>query len=878
MAAILWYRRLMDTSPRRLSLMLAAARAAVLWERALERFFPALLIAGVGLIVLKTGVLGALPTWLRWPAASLLALALLAALTRGVRLKLPGDRDAARWLDTRNPNGERAAEAFLDTLPAAAAGEGPRALWQAHRDRLSRTLAAYRLGLPRSPLRDLDPFAVRNAVALALSAAFMAGSAPLGLRVAELSHDPAAAAVADSLDVWVTPPAYTGRPPVLLAGPARVRSGGSAEADADADGQPRAVAVPEGSKLTARISGADAPALRLVPLDAAGTAIAPPVDTAFKLDDAGKGEVQAVLDRGGRIEVVDGRRVVGAWTVSVIDDKPPQVSVATPVEVTARGQIAINWQASDDYGVAGGDSSVTLAPAAGPPAGNAAGDPAPEVDPSSPFLAEPPAFVLALQALNPKQAKGRAFQDLTAHHWAGLEVELTLTAADQAGQKSASAPVRLRLPERQFSVPLAAAIAEQRMALIRTPAKQRQVVRTLAALMAWPDDIFPTSGAFLAVRDAGARLHVAQTTDEVKGVIDKLWQIAIGLEDGSLDQARKALEEARRELQQAIAEGAPPEKIEELTRKLREAMNRYLEAMAEQMMERMRRGDAPQNQQQAVEQLRQQDLDRMLDQIENLARSGSRDAAQELLAQLENMLNNLQMQMGQQGQQGQQGDQDGQMGQMMNQLGQMMRDQQRLMDETFRMPGGEGMPQDGQRGEMPGQQPGQPGQRGQGRGGDQLSQDQQGLGEALREMMRQMGEMGMGALPGMNRAGRAMDEAADALGRGDRDGALESQNDALQALRDGARQMAEQMAQQQGQGSEGRFGRNGRARGDDRDPLGRPMRRDGELFGPNEDMVPGEAAVERARRILEYLRNRAGETNRPQIELDYFERLLRGLY
>jgi len=865
----------MDTPPRRFSLMLAAARAAVLWERALDRFFPALLIAGAGLIVLKTGVLGLLPPVLRWPAGAVLIAALAAALVRGVRLKLPQDRDAAHWLDTRNPDGARAAEAWLDTLPAAASADGPRALWQAHRDRLSRTLAAYRLGLPRSSLRDLDPFAVRNAVALALIAAFMAGGAPLGLRVAELSHDPAAAAVADSLDVWVTPPAYTGRPPVLLAGPARVRSGGSAEADAD--GQPRAVAVPEGSKLTARISGADAPALRLVPLDAAGTAIAPPVDTAFKLDDAGKGEVQAVLDRGGRIEVVDGRRVVGAWTVSVIDDKPPQVSVATPVEVTARGQIAINWQASDDYGVAGVDSSVTLAPAAGPPAGNAAGDPAPEVDPSSPFLAEPPAFVLALQALNPKQAKGRAFQDFTAHHWAGLEVELTLTAADQAGQKSASAPVRLRLPERQFSVPLAAAIAEQRMALIRTPAKQRQVVRALAALMAWPDDIFPTSGAFLAVRDAGARLHVAQTTDEVKGVIDELWRIAIGLEDGSLDQARKALEEARRELQQAIAEGAPPEKIEELTRKLREAMNRYLEAMAEQMMERMRRGDTPQNQQQAVEQLRQQDLDRMLDQIENLARSGSRDAAQELLAQLENMLNNLQMQMGQQGQQGQPGDQDGQMGQMMNQLGQMMRDQQRLMDETFRMPGGQGMPQDGQRGQMPGEQ-GQGAQRGQGRGGDELSQDQQGLGKALQEMMRQMGEMGMETPQGMNRAGREMGEAADALGQGNREDALRSQNEALQALRDGARQMAEQMAQQQGQGSEGRFGRNGRARSGDDDPLGRPMRRDGEEYGPSENMVPGEAAVERARRILEYLRNRAGETNRPQGELDYFERLLRGLY
>ncbi len=107
----------------------------------------------------------------------------------------------------------------------------------------------------------------------------------------------------------------------------------------------------------------------------------------------------------------------------------------------------------------------------------------------------------------------------------------------------------------------------------------------------------------------------------------------------------KELEQARRELQQAIAEGAPPEKIAELTQKQREAMNKYLQAMTEQMMERMRRGENPQQANPQAQMLRQQDLQKMLDQIENLARSGSRDAAQELLAQLENKLKNMQPQM-----------------------------------------------------------------------------------------------------------------------------------------------------------------------------------------------------------------------------------------
>ena len=39
--------------------------------------------------------------------------------------------------------------------------------------------------------------------------------------------------------------------------------------------------------------------------------------------------------------------------------------------------------------------------------------------------------------------------------------------------------------------------------------------------------------------------------------------------------------------------------------------------------------------------------------------------------------------------------------------------------------------------------------------------------------------------------------------------------------------------------------------------------------------VPGEIDAQRARRILEELRKRFGESFRPQLELDYIERLLK---
>ena len=65
-----------------------------------------------------------------------------------------------------------------------------------------------------------------------------------------------------------------------------------------------------------------------------------------------------------------------------------------------------------------------------------------------------------------------------------------------------------------------------------------------------------------------------------------------------------------------------------------------------------------------------------------------------------------------------------------------------------------------------------------------------------------------------------------------------------------------------------------RARKQDTDPLGRPLR--GRDYGDDTTVkVPGEIDAQRARRILEELRRRFGEAFRPQLELDYIERLLK---
>jgi hypothetical protein len=105
------------------------------------------------------------------------------------------------------------------------------------------------------------------------------------------------------------------------------------------------------------------------------------------------------------------------------------------------------------------------------------------------------------------------------------------------------------------------------------------------------------------------------------------------------------------------------------------------------------------------------------------------------------------------------------------------------------------------------------------------------------------------------------------LREGDLGSAGREEQRALDQLRQGAQQMAEQMLKQMP-------GRSGSTADAPLDPLGRPQRTDGPDPGPSVK-VPDEIDTQRAREILEELRRRFGEQTRPLLELDYLERLLR---
>src|SRR5712675_1601712 len=132
------------------------------------------------------------------------------------------------------------------------------------------------------------------------------------------------------------------------------------------------------------------------------------------------------------------------------------------------------------------------------------------------------------------------------------------------------------------------------------------------------------------------------------------------------------------------------------------------------------------------------------------------------------------------------------------------------------------------------------------------------------------------ALPISCEADTAMGDASGKLGEGNADGAVDSQGRALDALRKGAQSLAQAMQQGdegQGDGPGNRVGRQ-QSGANGTDPLGRPLR--GNEYSDDYSVkIPGEIDVQRVRRILEELRRRLSDPQRPQIELDYIERLLK---
>ncbi|RWC28983.1 MAG: TIGR02302 family protein [Mesorhizobium sp.] len=848
----------------RLALSRLATRVSIMVERGWPLLLPLVIVASLFFSVSWLGLFTRLPDTARIGLVAAFAIAALAALYPLRFFRLPGAAEIDRRIEAANQLLHSPVLVQTDR-PSGRESSFSQALWREHQKRMAGKLDNLGADLPRTRVPERDPWGLRAVAALLLVTAFAFSFGPTGGRISDgFTAHGARDIVPPRIDAWVTPPAYTGKPPIFLT--------------ADANQATPTFTVPEGSDVSLRVTGGSGEETLAFAdkngnsraIDPAGpqaaAATAKPVASAAPPSKVR--QFTGKLTGDGMLTLTSGEDQLGRWAFSIITDKPPQIRFVGEPKRAANGAFELNYQIDDDYGSATAKAVFTLA------------DPqAPNARP----LYGPPEMPLSLPRRGGKSNAARTSKDLTEHVWAGSSIKLTLVATDDAGHSASSETKTLAMPERPFANPLARAVIEQRRLLALDANAKPQVLDLMDAITLRPEDTFDNMSHYLAIMSARSRLKMADSDDQLRNEVSYLWEIALGIEEGNLSAAEKRLRQAQQALQDAIKNGASDAEIEKAMKELREAMNQFLQEFAERAKQNP---NAPQMQQNGQE-LRQSDIDRMMDQIENLAKSGDRDKAQQLLSQLQDMMNNLQAGRQQQG-----GQQDSEMRQQMDKLGEILRRQQEMMNDTFRMDQmqrGErqrGQNRDEQLGEDGGQDEDKPGV-GEDRDplarqkpmtpqefADALKQLQQGQGQLksdLDQLKKGLEGMGMEPNEGFGEAGKSMGNAEQALGEGEGDEAVGHQGRALEALRKGAKDMMKQMQAMQGDQGGGEEG--GRQQNADRDPLGRPRASQGPDFGDSVK-VPDEIDVQRARQILEAIRKRLGNALSPDIERSYLERLL----
>jgi len=833
---------------------------AGLWaERIARAFWPLWSLVAVVAGLLMVGMHDLVALSAVRAAAAIAGLCALWALYHGAsRFRRPRRDEAVSRIDGTLPG--RPLAALADVQAVGAGDDASEDLWKAHQARMATRAATARAVEPDLRLARRDPFGLRYVALMLLVVGLLFGSVWRVGTVAQVAPgDGADLTTGPAWEGWVEPPAYTGLPSLYLN---------------DLEGT---VKAPEGSRVTLRLYG-----------EAGALGVRETVSG--RADDPADGAAQTGADqsfdirRDGMLEIsgAGGRE----WDVVVTPDRAPDVEIVQDgARTTFDGQMTQPFVARDDHGVTGGTAIFRLDLDNVDRRHGLAAEP----DPREPIELDLPMPITGDRA----EFTESLVENLSQHPWAHLPVTLQLRVRDARDQAGRSEPRRMDLPARRFFDPLAAAVIEQRRDLLWSKSNGKRVTRVLRAVSHRPEGgLFRSETAYLRLRVILRRLdtlvrHDSLTDEAQEETAQALWDLAVLLEDGDIGDAMERMRQAQERLSEAMRNGASDEEIAQLMQELRRATEDYLR----QKQQQTAREDGPEGGQQPPQdgmRMTQDDLQKMMDRIQELMEQGRMAEAEQALREFQQMMENMRVTEGQ----GQQGKSPGQ--EAMEGLADTLRQQQGLSDQAFRdlqeqfnpnaqageSEGNEGRDGGLGRGESHQRQPGtgrgdgrQPGDGAQG----SLADRQEAL---RRELERQRGSMpgagteeGEAARDSLDRAGRAMEGAEEALRGDDLAEALDQQSEAMEALREGMRNLGEAMADAQRRQQGGQGQARGQPGDQQSDPLGRTPGRGGQV-GTRDSLLQGEDVYRRARELLDELRRRSGDGDRPDIELDYLQRLL----
>jgi len=400
----------------RLTRALSRARWVLAWERLWPTVATVATVVGLFLAVSWLGTWLWLPPLGRAIGVGLFFLLAAAAFATFITFRIPTTAEGLRRLDRNAGLPHRPATAMADDIATDKADSLSVALWRAHIERALRSVKTLKAGVPVPRMAGRDPFALRGLVAVALVATFFAAGGDRMRRIAAAFDWHGVVAPANyRIDAWITPPNYTGKPPVILVG---MRPGEAVPTTTPA------LLVPAGSMLVIRSTGQ-------VRLDVATTGgleepkADPKADP--KANDKqpqpktanGADERRFVINEAGTATL---RSVVArdlVWQFNVIPDRPPTIALTKDPEGQTRGALQLTYKVEDDYGVVGAQATFKMKK----PAGANGGEARP--------LYDAPEVPLVLPQTRAKSGTAQTIKDFADHPWAGADATMVLTARDR---------------------------------------------------------------------------------------------------------------------------------------------------------------------------------------------------------------------------------------------------------------------------------------------------------------------------------------------------------------------------------------------------------------------------------------------------------------
>lgn len=696
--------------------------------------------------------------------------------------------------------------------------ETAQALWNAHLERMNAAAAKVKAPKPRLSWVNQDRFAMTSVAILFLALGVLsAGGRAPGLLALSFLPDLGGAPSTAVVTVMAAPPSYIDAPPLLLS------------AFDPQDPTAKDMPLPAGTTLEITVDGG----WRTPVLEMGGET--------YPLEEAGERSYALTLSAAPSeaLRIRQGGRLQFEWLSPIVLDQPPAIAFSDVPERTNNHALKMTYEIFDDYGIEG--AALVLIPEDAREEQEVYDIEPPNVDPG---------------ALETR----RLFKDLTPSKWAGRVVILTLEAQDGLGQTGQSGPLELILPERPFEHPVARELIQQRKRLFFEAGSRQGVANSIDEISAMPDGIDHSLWAFSMLRSAYYRLSANDQPEVAEGVTAQLWAIATFLEDGGVSAQREALRTSLEEMMSAL-ENADAEAFDALAQELE---SKIADLMAKQMQQMQGQSPTPQMDGGEMRMVDSNTLERMMQQMRDLAAAGDMAGAMQMLEAIQSLMENLNASPGPsaeslaQAQAAQEA---------LDQLEELIAEQRSLMNQTVRE-ALENPQSAGQDGDSPSS--GDSGQDGQQQGGQQgsgqygaLSQSQSGLQQRGRGIGEALEEAGVVTPDGLTSAGENMGSAAARLSQERGLPALREQADALRNLAEAQgnmEQQVNQMMQQIRQQSAGR------------DPFGRPNGSNKPADG--QVKIPTEAEAKQARDIRDEIQRRLGEPSRTPLERSYLRRLL----